>query len=458
MWAKLELRDLDLGDPRLNERTVIMVDDFARCPAASVPEAAGSWAATKAAYRLWDNKRVDPDRIIAAHSRRTVERIPQTGPILVLQDTTSLDFTAHPATSGLGYLAGAKRSGLWVHSALCADSEGVPLGLLHQHVWVRDPAELGKRAQRAAKPTKEKESQRWLDTLAATERVLQPDRMVITVADREADFYDLFAAPRRPGSHLLIRAKPRRRVRHIERLLGDAVRATGARGTITVQVPRHGDRPTRNAKLTVRYARLAIVPPATHLRRKELPDLPLTAILVEEEHPPKGQAPVRWWLLTTLPIKSLADAKQAVRYYARRWLIERYHFALKSGCQIEKLQLETVDRLRRALSIYAIVAWRLLWLTYKAREEPDASCEGVLSADQRAVLERHPQVGSPAEDVHLTLREAVRRIARLGGFLARRGDGEPGVKVIWRGLRHLDDIVTGWRIASRGDPQLVGNG
>jgi transposase-like protein/transposase Tn5 family protein len=458
MWAALELRHLHLGDQRLNRRLVKMVDDFLARPEASVPQAAGDWAATKAAYRFWSNDRVQADRMHAAHRKSTLERLPELGPILAIQDTTSYDFTSHPATRGLGYLGHPKHTGLLVHSVLCADAEGVPLGLLDQHVWARDPAELGKRAASRTKETADKESQRWLDALKATEAALPAGRKLVTIADREADFYDLLAAPRRGDSHLLIRARPRRRVRHVLRLLGAALRAGSARGTMTVEVPRGDDRPPRTAVLTIRFATLSIRPPATHPRRKELPELPITAILAEEEDPPQGQSPVCWYLVTTLPIASLAAAEEAVRWYARRWLIERYHFVLKSGCRVEELQLETAERLGRALATYAIVAWRLLWLTYQARRHPQESCEAVLPREAWQVLGRAVHKGSAIPAIPPSLHEAVRQIARLGGFLARRRDGEPGVKTIWRGLRRLDDLVTGWKLASRDAPSgVVGN-
>ena len=460
MFSTLELRHVDLGDQRLNKRLVRLVDDLLRAPEASVPVASGDWAATKAAYRFWDNPRVDPHDIRAAHRDVTLERIDahRHEPLLVLQDTTSFDFTDHPGTTGLGYLAGSKRFGLWLHTALAVSRAGVPLGPLHQFTWTRDLKDLGKRALRNQKETADKESQRWLDALAATEAALPPEQMVITVADREADFYDLFAAPRRPGSHLLIRAKPRRRVRQVEGLLGRAVRATAAAGTMAVELRRGDDRPPRQAVLTVRFATVDLAPPSTHVRRKELPHLRLTAILAEEEDPPEGQEPVRWWLLTTLPIHGLADAMQAVAWYTLRWLVERYHYVLKSGCRIEQLQLETAERLQRALATYAVVAWRLLWLTYEARRHPEASCQGVLTPEQWQVLHRVVKKTDRIPASPPSLREAVRQIARLGGFLARKGDGEPGVKTIWRGLRRLDDLVTGSRL-SRHDPppKVVGN-
>ena len=148
MWSALELRHVDLGDLRLNRRLVKLVDDLSRCPEASVPQASGDWAATKAAYRFWDNPRVDPDSIRAAHCDSTLERISgrQNSPLLAIQDTTSFDFTDHPATTGLGYLTHRKRSGLWLHSVLAVTTAGVPLGLIDQKTWTRDLANLGKRA------------------------------------------------------------------------------------------------------------------------------------------------------------------------------------------------------------------------------------------------------------------------------------------------------------------------
>jgi hypothetical protein len=458
MWSALELRHVDLGDPRLNRRLVKIVNDLSNTPEASVPAASGDWASTKAVYRFWDNHRVQHQAIRAAHRDSTCDRLPADGMILALQDTTALDFTAHPATSGLGYLAHPAHSGLFLHSTMVVSDAGVPLGLIDQRTWTRDPNELGKRAGRNSKQTAEKESQRWLDALADTQATLPQRLRLLTVADREADFYDLLAAPRRAGSHLLIRAKPRRRVRHVEALLGRALRAGPSRGTITVELPRAAARPARSATLTIRFAVLEIAPPSTHPRRKELPHLPITAILAEEESPPEGQEPVRWWLVTTLEIATLAEAERAVTWYTWRWLIERYHYVLKSGCRVEQLQLETAARLERALATYAVVAWRLLWLTYQARVRPDDSCESVLSQEEWQVAHRVVLKAVPLPDSPPGLREAVRLIARLGGFLARKSDGEPGVKTIWRGLKRLNDLVTGWRLMSAHPPsKVVGN-
>jgi transposase-like protein/transposase Tn5 family protein len=445
-WAEHELRHADLPDARLNKRLARLVADLSARPAASVPEAAVDWAPTKAAYRFFDNDRVEADAIRRPHCRATLERLPTDGPLLAIQDTTELDFTPHPATRGLGYLGHPKHFGLLLHSVLLASADGVPLGLLHQQAWTRDPRYLGKRKDRRKKETADKESQRWLTALRQTEQALPAGRTVLTIADREADFYDLFAAPRAEGRHLLIRAKGRRSVRHEARLLGAAVQTQPVAGRRTVTLPRGDNRPARTATLAIRFGCFEVNPPSTHPRRKELAPLRLWAVLVEEEGGPAGQPPIRWLLLTTAATTTREQAWEAVRFYTYRWLVERFHFALKSGCKVEELQLGTVQRLQRAVATYSIVAWRLLWLTYEARRQPQASCEAVFSRPEWQVLHRkaNPKVVLPQQPP--TLREAVRQVARLGGFLARRQDGEPGVKTLWRGLRRLQDLLDGYEL------------
>jgi hypothetical protein len=445
-WAEDELRHAALGDRRLNRRLAGLVAHLAAQPTGSVPHACGSWAATKAAYRFWDNPNVHAADILAAHGRRLHDRLPADGQaILAIQDTTLLNFTHHPATAGLGYLSDLAQRGLLVHSTLAVGPDGVPLGVLAQHTWARPDADFGKRKDRNRKPTVAKESQRWLDGLGHTEAALPPRQAVITVADREADFYDLFAAPRRPGHDLLIRAKSRRRIKHEARLLGHGIATSPARGQLRVRLPRANGRPGRTATLTLRYGTFAIEPPSTHPKRSQLAALPLTVVLAQEENPPQGIPAVRWLLLSTLPVRCFADAVRLVRWYARRWLIERFHFVLKSGCRLEQLQLEKAERLERAFATYTVVAWRVLWLTYAARRDQEGSCAEVFAPEEWQVLQA--QSGQEPTVTPPSLRAAIGLVARLGGFLGRRGDGVPGVRVIWRGLSRLEDLVTGFRLA-----------
>jgi hypothetical protein len=180
-----------LGDARLNKRLMKMVEDFSAQPESSVPQACEDWAATKGAYGFWDNARVKPASIILAHQERTMERLCGQDTVIAIQDTTDLDFTHHPSTRGLGHLDHPCVKGLKVHSSLAVSEQGVPQGLIHQQVWARDPKTFGKKHKRRKLATKDKESQRWLDTLSATQEAIPEDIQVITVADREADIYDL---------------------------------------------------------------------------------------------------------------------------------------------------------------------------------------------------------------------------------------------------------------------------
>jgi hypothetical protein len=458
-WAITEVGAAALGDRRRTRRLAQVLSDLTVRPGDGIPAACASPAATKAAYRFFAAPPIAPEAILAAHVAATAERLHGEATILALQDTTALDFTAHPALAGAGPLAHPAQRGVLLHSVLAATRDGVPLGLLHQHHWTRDPAVTGLRHSRRQRPTGQKESQRWLDAQTATQQVAPPESAVITVADREADIYDLFALARPPRTDLLIRATHNRRIAEETRYLWAAVASAPVREVVPVAVGRRADRAPREALLTLRFTPVTLLPPRHHLRRAALAPIPVVAILAEEPVPPPGETPIRWLLLTTLPVASGEDALNGVRWYAHRWVIERYHYVLKHGCKVEALQLRTTERLERALAVYAIVAWRLLWLTYLARTDPDAPCTVALSADawQALYATIHPGAALPGRPPPIG--PAVRWIAQLGGFLGRVADGEPGPTVVWRGLRRLEDLTLGWQIAhARSPAPLVGNG
>jgi hypothetical protein len=444
-WAATELRHANLGDKRLNRRLVRVVETLSAQPTASVPQACGNWTDTKAVYRFWDDDQVTPEAILDSHSRSSIERLATQACVLLIQDSTELDFAHHPATEGLGRLEHPAQYGMKVHSVLGASTEGVPLGLVHQAVWVREAAATGERQRRRQRATADKESQRWLTGLEISQRKIPAAVEIITVADSEADIFDLFALPRRPGSHVLIRATHNRRVDEVG-YLWDTVRQSPVRGGYTLALRRKEDMPARQAKMGVRYVSVTLQPPRHHLSRSTLVPLQLQVILAEEEDAPAGTKPVCWLLLTSLPIDSLEDALCYVRWYSYRWLIERYHFTLKSGCRLEDLQLEHAARIQRALATYLVVAWRLLWLTYQARRQPDQPCSDVLETHEWQALYCTIHQTPVPPSVPPTLRQAVHWIARLGGFLDRRSDGEPGVKTIWLGLRRLSDIAATWQL------------
>jgi hypothetical protein len=213
------------------------------------------------------------------------------------------------------------------------------------------------------------------------------------------------------------------------------------RAYIKLELHRHDGNPRRTAELSVRYHTVKLSPPLNRRDRNQLKPVEVNVILACEENPPPNITAVRWLLITTLPVLSVEDALKCLKWYNYRWLIERYHFVLKSGCGLEKLQLETAARMERAFAVYCVVAWRLLWLTYSARKHPDISCESALQPDEwKTLCCIHFHTAVPPVNPPL-LGEAVRWIGMLGGFLGRKGDGQPGVKVLWRGWSRLQDFV-----------------
>lgn len=383
-------------------------------------------------------------------------RIEEHNCVLAIQDTTELNYSKHPATLGLGYLDSKYSRGLKLHSTLAVTTQGVPLGLIFQKIWARDPSELGKAEKRHQKPTNQKESKRWLDGLRMTQELIPSGKKVVTIADREADFYDLFAWPRRPDSEFLIRATQNRCLIDWKHHLKEAIESVEPQGELTVQLKRNPTRKARSARLTLRFTTLTLQPPQNRPKKEQLSPIKLQVILAREEDPPLNEEPINWLLLTTLTINNVEDLVLYVKWYSYRWLIERYHYTLKSGCGIEKLQLKTARRLEMALATYSIVAWRLLWLIYETRCHPNTNCSTVFEPHEwqsvyatiHGVL--YPFATPP------TLEEMVLWIAKLGGFLGRKHDGCPGVKTFWRGLQRLDDIARTWLFCHKYfDSQLV---
>jgi len=464
-WAEEEFGEAELNDPRRTARLVALAQAAGERPSASLPEACEDGAALKAAYRFFDTDEIEPAAMLASHVEATTRRLRGEGVVLAVQDTTSLDYSRHPATTGLGVLNDAKHQGFVVHTTLAMTPERVPLGLLAQEVWTRDAAGVGKRARRKERPIAEKESQKWLTSLAAVlaAHARCPEAQFISVGDREADVYDLFVVERPAGVDLLVRAAWDRGVEEPQRHLWATVAAAPEAGRVTVTIPRRAARagtpaqPARTAHLTLRFAPVTLRPPR-HRTTEHLPPVPITAVWVVETTPPPETRPIEWLLLTTCPVTTPDQAFEAVAHYVCRWDIEVWHKILKSGCRIEARQLETADRLRRCLTLYSVVAWRVLYATLLARAAPDLPCTALLEDDEwqalYCIIHRTP-APPPTPP---SLRQAVRWIAHLGGFLARAADGEPGPIVLWRGFHHLADHTEMFRVMRpQTPPKLVGN-
>lgn len=442
LWATKECGTANFGDVRLTQRLVSLVAKLGEHPESSLPEALGQWSDVKAAYRFFDNEKVSVEAIYDAHRKATLDRIKDQSVILAVQDTTVFNFTLHRKTEGLGPIAHAGLSGFLLHSCLAVSSEGIPMGTLAHRLWVRPPERKNSRKTHKNRPLEDKESARWIEvTREAADSVPAPTK-VIMVGDRESDIFDLFLLTT-SNYDILIRAAWDRCLDQSQDHLWQAVEKAPVLGHTTIRIPRADERPGREAVLTLQTVTVTLRPPRRRTKEK-LAAPTLNALLIREQSPPEGVEPIEWLLLTTLPITTFEEALQCLIWYTYRWRIERYHYILKSGCQVEKLQLETKDRLMRALAVYSMVASRLLWLTYQARQTPDAPCTVALSNSEWGALYAATHKTTVLPDAPPDLKTAVLWIAKLGGFLGRKRDGQPGVKVLWRGFRRLQDLTTMW--------------
>ena len=450
---------INLGDARLNKRFVHILAQFAQAPIASIPQAmGGAWKSIKAAYRFFTNKKVSADEISKAHRESTLERIGELPLILSVQDTTYLNFTTHRTTRGLGPIGKGTLRGFLLHSALAVSSEGVPLGLLAHKILVR-PEKVPKAqktkkpmgrpkktdsASQSASPEEPKESARWIEVSQEVEKVVLQGTRVIHIGDRENDFFEFFSAAQKEGFEVLVRGSHDRVLSKDQGTLRTTVSQSPLLGAVAVEIPRSKDRKARKALVEIRACPVTLPVPAP--LRKSSPDSPTINVLLISEisTPPDKEKPISWLLLTSLPVTSLEDAHQCLVWYTYRWRIERYHYAIKSGCTVEQLELEEASRLFRALAVYQIVAFRLLHLTYLAREEEKSlPCTLVLTPQEWMTLyalskKTHKMPKNPP-----SIKVAIRQIATLGGFIGRKGDGDPGMKVLWRGFMALHYALCG---------------
>lgn len=443
-WGHQEFSGVDLGDSRLNERLIHVTDALASHPASTINAACGDWSSAKAAYRLFDNEKVSPEGILAPHFQRTVERVSEHRRVFAIQDTTYLDFTDHPATEGLGVIGTKvqKRIGFVKHTTLMVGESGVPLGCLTDKVWVRDG--YGAKDHKS-KRLEEKESFRWIEALAEVKSKIPDDVEVIFVSDRESDIYEFFVeAGKMP---FVIRAAQDRRVDASVGKLSELVRCQEVSGEFRTEVARRGNQPAREATLSVRWTKATLCPPWRQASEAEpLPPIDVFVVWVVEPDPPEGATPLEWLLITNVEVSTFSDVLQRVDWYKQRWQIEVYFKVLKSGTKVEQVRLATKDRLLRYIALLSVIAWRLYWMTMINRHIPDADCTHVLQDLEWKALYCITHKTQTLPKKIPSVSEVVIWIAKLGGFLARKSDGNPGVTVLWRGWQRLNDISDAFAI------------
>jgi len=463
-WTEQEFGGAPLGDKRLSQRLVQSATVQAANPMRSFPGAAGGdQALVKGHYRFLDqpdDSAVTMDNILLPHRVQTMRRMKAETTVLCIHDGTDLDYNGAAECHGLGVIGtnqtGAKSRGLHLHSTLSVTEEGLPLGVLSARCEAPVSRSEDDERSSAQVPIEEKKTYCWILAMRDCEAVAaeMPHTKLVQVMDREADIFELFDEWRKGArrTQLLIRAKHNRQTTAADTKLFDGVRATEPRLRLQLHMDRQSARPKkskqkprpkraeRTAEMTLRYQQVEL-PAPRHLDHKE--PIPLWVVHLVEEQPPAGVAPVEWFLLTTMEITSPEQAERLLGRYCLRWRIEDWHRVLKSGCGIEDLRNETADRLKRAVAMYLVIAWRVMLMTLLGREVPDLPAQVLFTDIELEVLTAYARSRRDLKPPE-RLGDAVRLVARLGGYQGRKSDPPPGHQVLWIGYSQLRFMGMGY--------------
>lgn len=464
-----EVKHCDFGDARLNERLGRILVRLGEQPNLSIPAACNGRAEMEAAYRFFDNTKVSAQEIFDSHAQATIERIRGKEVVLFVQDTTEINLTRPGSkVSGAGPLSSDSQLGGLFHPMMAFEPSLVSLGTVWNKRWVREATgnevtSAKKDKARRKLPLDKKESIRWLEGWRKTIEIAGkcPETCCVCIGDSESDIYELFAEPcqtEHGQAHLLIRGCYDR---SIEKSTSDdtaklysAVESQPILATQSIDVSKRKQKcpASKKKRKQAREARTAVVSiraTSVCLKRPQRCESSVAKIarvnvvLVEESDPPEGQIAIRWLLITTLPIKTLDEVQTVITYYCCRWQIEIYFRTLKSGCRIEERYFERYARLENCLAIYTIIAWRILYMCRMSEDCPDLCCEVVFSPSEWKALVMVVKKSMPPEPPRL--REAIKMIASLGGYVIREKT-KPGTQTLWIGLQRLHDFATAWEI------------
>ncbi|WP_175233562.1 IS4 family transposase, partial [Paraburkholderia humisilvae] len=416
-WTHTEFKQLELGDARLNKRARLLMERMAADPMASVPKACQGWGETMAAYRFFDNDKVEWHAILEPHWQRTQERMQAHRVVLCVQDTTELDFNGQGAI-GLGPLTYEAQRGMFVHPTYAVTPQREPLGILDAWMWAREKKD--KSGQRGGP----KESVRWIE---GYERIAEmapslPSTRLVYVADREADLMALMERAQALGTPAdwLVRAAHNRCLPAADKLWERTTRGEAVGQIAFMMASHHG--------VKARTVRQHLWMQRVELSASKGQSIAATCLVAREFDAPVGVKPIEWRLLTNRTASTLEEALELIEWYRARWEVEILFNILKNACRVEALQLGTIERLERALALFLVVAWRVAYLMRLGRTCPDLDAHLFLDPDEIRAAYLLTKTRASAQP---KLNEVLRLIARLGGFPGRKGDGEPGAKTIW---------------------------
>lgn len=447
-WHKKEFKEAQVWDKRcLNSLSAIakaVYDNQTK----SFSSACGTILRQNGS-RIFSSKKMTNEKLQAGHYKETSKRAAKEKIVLCAQDTTDFNYTKHKATAGLGPICSADNvRGIFLHSCMVLRPDGLPLGLIGQRYWVRDSVSNGKKHKRKELPIEEKESYKWIEGLQwVNERMPKKTKEIWLVGDRESDVYEYLSSPREKNVYILTRVAQSRviedeigGIKSVGRLK-ELVKSFPEVCTKEVEIERGGR--TIGLTLSISYSKVKVYPPRDS--RKDLSPIEMGLVYAVEQGGGDGKDKIEWILLSSKSDLDKDGALLMVDYYTQRWKVERFHYTLKTGAfNVEKLQFDDAETLINALSMYSVVAWRLMYVTYYGRFEPLARAELIIDADEKEVLEAY--TGKEIK----TANQLMFAIGKLGGFTGgSKRYPYPGIKVMWIGLIKLYSMKTGWLLAKQ---------
>jgi len=443
-WSQQQFGPCQLGDARRVKRAVKFAAQVAADPSGSTPEQTEKWADCKAAYRLLDNDGVTFEALAGPHWQLTRARF--RGHVLLIDDTSDIGFGLDRQIAGMGMINSERHPGFLLHSALALDAAtGEVLGLAGQTIRHRRRCAKHETSRDRLKRV-DRESRLWTEVI---EQVGPPsaEAQYTHVCDRGADNFEVFCQLLQEGCEWVIRAA------QLDRLLGtphagrqrlDSYLASlPLAGTYTLEVRGTTKHPPRTAQIEVRFGSVVMPRPqdvSQRVKESGIREIPMQVVQVREVQAPVGVEPLTWVLYTSHPLHDFEQARQVIGMYEQRWIIEEYHKALKTGCRLEQRLYATAARLEAVTGILAVVAVRLLQLKTVARTTPDRPAAEIVPARWITML---TSVHRGPPRTITTVYEFYRALAKLGGFLGRKRDGEPGWMTLWRGFEKLHLLVRG---------------
>jgi hypothetical protein len=441
-WVRAQWGNASFGDARRNARAQKLALSILNKPDASLPYQAESWGELKAGYRLLNSNKVTFETVQKGHwanVRQMAKKSKKT--VLYIQDKSDIDFSSKKATKGLGPIGNHKGQGIILQSVLAVEFDKIPItviGLAYQKAWIRPEQSYRKKETRSDLYKRPTEADYWIETLKLIGDPDGTEAQFVTIGDRENDNFKFFSYCGKSGWNFLVRANNNRKVfteTSEEKTLADWARSLPEQTTKEIELRARPGKPARQALLSIAWGTIFIKTPKNGVRKSEREVLKVSCIRVWEQ----ASDELEWLLITNLESSNKEEALEKVGWYEARWLIEEYHKCLKTGCAIEKRQLQTSEGLLAILGFLGIIATRLLAIKFFAKQNPQKQAKKYFPPLGIQLLCTRYKL-SPDK---MTCQQYWHSIARLGGFIGRKSDGNPGWQTLWKGwTRFLDMIHT----------------